>query len=205
MSMSASELQHYLFAPHPEEEEATANASFGFWIYLMSDCILFASLFATFVTLSRSYAGGPTSQEIIHLGHTLEETLVLLCSSVTCGFAMLAMYRRQLRRVLGWLAVTFVLGLTFISLELQEFLSLVAAGHGPTHSGFLSAFFTLVATHGTHVTVGLLWMLVMMAQIAVKGLSEPVQSRLIRFSMFWHFLDIVWVGVFTVVYLNGVL
>lgn len=197
--------QTHAAAPGHDHDQSAANAAFGFWIYIMSDCILFAALFATFVVLSHNYAGGPTGAELFHLPYTLGETMFLLVSSVTYGFAMLAMHRGRTNQVLGWLAVTFLLGLGFIAMELNEFHQMIAAGSGPDRSGFLSAFFTLVGTHGTHVSVGLLWMLVMMAQIRSKGLSAPVQSRLMRLSMFWHFLDIVWIGVFSVVYLMGVM
>jgi cytochrome o ubiquinol oxidase subunit III len=192
----------------PTEEhahsESVGNAAFGFWIYIMSDCLLFAALFATFIVLSRNYAGGPTGKDIFDLRYTLGETLCLLFSSVTYGFAVVSMYRDSKREVLLWLAITFLLGLGFIGMEVNEFVHMVAAGEGPDRSGFLSAFFTLVGTHGTHVTFGLLGMLVMMGQVLTKGLTEPVRSRLMRLSMFWHFLDVVWIGVFTLVYLNGV-
>ncbi|MEJ2509803.1 MAG: cytochrome o ubiquinol oxidase subunit III [Gammaproteobacteria bacterium] len=187
------------------QAETVDNAAFGFWIYIMSDCVLFAALFATFAVLGRNYAGGPGGKALFDLHYTLGETLFLLASSVTYGFAMLSATAEQRRRTLGWLALTFLLGLCFIGMELHEFYGMIAAGHGPQRSGFLSAFFTLVGTHGAHVTFGLIWMAVMMAQVSVKGLSTPVRSRLLRLSMFWHFLDIVWIGVFTVVYLMGVM
>jgi len=187
------------------EEETVDNAAFGFWIYIMSDCILFAALFATFAVLGSNYAGGPGGRQLFDLRYTLGETMFLLASSVTYGFAMLGANAGYRRRTLGWLAVTFALGLGFLTMEFHEFHTMILAGHGPQRSGFLSAFFTLVGTHGAHVTVGLVWMALMMAQVTLKGLSTPVRSRLIRLSMFWHFLDIVWIGVFTVVYLMGVM
>ncbi len=183
--------------------EAVANRAFGFWIYLMTDLILFASLFVTFAVMSRSYAGGPDGRALFDLSHVFIETLLLLFSSASCGQVMLAVHRGAKEAVLGWLVVTFLLGLGFVAMEIHEFHGMIAAGHGPQRSAFLSAFFTLVGTHGTHVSLGLVWMLVMMLQVATKGLSTPVQSRLLRLSMFWHFLDIVWIGVFTVVYLMG--
>jgi cytochrome o ubiquinol oxidase subunit 3 len=131
--------------------------------------------------------------------------MFLLMSSATYGLAMLALYKQRKEWVLGWLVVTFLFGLGFIGMEIKEFLRLIAEGNGPQRSGFLSAFFTLVGTHGSHVTSGLIWMAVMMVQVATKGLTPPVQSRLMRLSIFWHFLDIVWVGVFTIVYLMGVM
>ena len=188
-------------ASHPDP---VAMQTFGFWIYLMSDLIIFATLFATFAVFSRSFAGGPTGKELVHLPYLLGETLFLLGSSFTCGLALLAMHAGRKKGVLLGLAVTFLLGLGFVSMEIHEFSGLVAAGHGPDKSAFLSSFFTLVGTHGAHVTSGLLWMAVMMAQVAVKGLTSPVQSRLLRLSMFWHFLDLIWIGIFSLVYLMGV-
>jgi cytochrome o ubiquinol oxidase subunit 3 len=184
--------------------DTVAVQTFGFWIYLMSDLIIFATLFATFVVLGRNYAGGPTGKELFDLPYTLGETLFLLCSSATCGLTMLAVHDGRQKRVLLGLAVTFLLGLGFVLMEIHEFHGLVAAGFGPDKSAFLSSFFTLVGTHGTHVTFGLIWMAVMLAQVALKGLTSPVQSRLMRLSMFWHFLDVVWIGIFSIVYLMGV-
>lgn len=194
------------FAPVEEHghSDAADKKAFGFWLYIMSDCVLFAGVFATFIVLSRNYAGGPTGKDLFDLPYTLGETMCLLFSSVTYGFAVLAMNRQSKGQVLAWLFITFLLGLGFIGMEINEFHGMIAAGDGPQRSAFLSAFFTLVGTHGTHVTFGLIGMLVMMIQVMTKGLTEPVQSRLMRLSMFWHFLDIVWIGVFTVVYLNGV-
>ncbi|HKJ09798.1 MAG TPA: cytochrome o ubiquinol oxidase subunit III [Gammaproteobacteria bacterium] len=196
------------FPAHAEDHghaDPVATTAFGFWIYIMSDCILFGTVFASFVVLSHNYAGGPTGSQLFDLRYTLGETMFLLFSSVTYGFAMLALHKERKQQVLGWLLVTFLLGLGFIAMEVNEFTQMVMAGHGPDRSGFLSGFFTLVGTHGCHVTVGLIWMAVMMTQIMTKGLTTPVQSRLMRLSMFWHFLDIVWIGVFTVVYLMGVM
>ena len=186
-----------------EHPDTVANQAFGFWIYLMTDLVLFASIFATFGVLSRSYAGGPTGKELFSLPYTFVETMFLLFSSATYGMAVLAIYRGKKYIVLTWLGVTFLLGLGFISMEINEFYHMILDGNGPQRSGFLSAFFTLVGTHGTHVTFGLIWMATMVGQVAFKGLSVPVQSRLMRLSMFWHFLDIVWIGVFTIVYLMG--
>jgi cytochrome o ubiquinol oxidase subunit III len=171
----------------------------------MSDLVLFATLFATFVVLSRNYAGGPTGKELFDLPYLLAETMFLLVSSLTCGLAMLALHAGKQKQVLIGLAVTFLLGLGFVAMEINEFHGLVAAGHGPDVSAFLSSFFTLVGTHGAHVTFGLIWMAVMIAQVAVKGLTSPVQSRLLRLSIFWHFLDLIWIGIFSIVYLMGVM
>jgi cytochrome o ubiquinol oxidase subunit 3 len=188
-----------------EHPDAVANQAFGFWVYVMSDLVLFATIFATYLVLSHNYAGGPTGKELFHLPYTFGETMLLLCSSATYGLAMLAMHKNKKDGVLMWLIVTFMFGLGFIAMELNEFRQMILDGHGPERNGFLSAFFTLVGTHGTHVTFGLIWMAVMMGQVHIKGLTTPVQSRLMRLSMFWRFLDIVWVGVFTIVYLMGVM
>ena len=178
---------------------------FGFWVYIMSDCILFASLFVAFAVLHTSYAGGPTGKDIFALPGVLFETLCLLTSSFTCGLATLAMKRGARTEVMAWLAATFLLGAAFVGLEASEFGRLILEGHGPGRSAFLSAFFTLVSTHGLHVTCGLLWMAVLAAQIAGKGLSAATSTRFMTLSLFWHFLDIVWICVFTFVYLMGVL
>ncbi len=188
-----------------EEPDVVDNQAFGFWIYLMTDLVLFAAIFATFVVLSHNYAGGPTGRDLFHLSDTFIETTLLLLSSATYGLVMLDVYQGRDVRVLAWLVVTFLLGAAFIFMEVKEFHSFIADGNGPSRSAFLSGYFTLVGTHGIHVTVGLIWMAVMMVQVGIKGLRTTVQVRLFRLSMFWHFLDIVWVGVFTVVYLRGVL
>ncbi len=185
--------------------DTIAMQTFGFWLYLMSDLILFATLFATYAVLGHNYAGGPTGKELFELPYVLGETLLLLFSSVTYGLVMLAVHNGMEKRVLFGLVVTFLLGLGFVSMEIIEFRSLIAQGYGPDRSAFLSSYFTLVGTHGAHVTFGLIWMAVMIGQVAVKGLTSPVQSRLMRLSMFWHFLDIVWIGIFSVVYLMGVM
>lgn len=187
-----------------EHPDTIAIQTFGFWIYLMSDLILFATLFATFAVLGGAYAGGPTGKELFDLPYLLVETLLLLFSSVSYGLVILAVHDSKKKNVLIGLAVTFLLGLGFVSMEINEFLGMIAEGHGPDISAFLSSFFTLVGTHGTHVTFGLIWMAVVIWQVAVKGLTSPVQSRLIRLSMFWHFLDIIWIGIFSIVYLMGV-
>jgi cytochrome o ubiquinol oxidase subunit 3 len=188
-----------------ENPDTVGMQTFGFWIYLMSDLIIFATLFATFAVLGRNYANGPTGKELFDLPYLLGETLFLLFSSVAYGLVMLAVHDGSKRRVLMGLAVAFLLGLGFVSMEINEFYGMIAAGHGPDKSAFLSSFFTLVGTHGTHVTFGLIWMAVMIGQVAVKGLTFPVQSRLMRLSMFWHFLDIIWIGIFSIVYLMGVM
>jgi cytochrome o ubiquinol oxidase subunit III len=188
-----------------EHPDSVAIQTFGFWLYIMTDLILFATIFATFAVVGRNYAGGPTGKELFDLPHVFAETMFLLFSSATYGLTMLALHRGKQGLVLMGLAVTFLLGFGFISMEINEFHGMILDGNGPERSAFLSAFFTLVGTHGTHVSFGLIWMAVMIGQVAVKGLTSPVRSRLMRLSLFWHFLDIVWIGVFTIVYLMGVM
>lgn len=196
---------HAVPADVPEHHHAVEIQTFGFWIYLMSDLILFSTLFATFGVIGQNTAGGPTGKDLFDLPYLFGETLLLLFSSATYGMAMLAMQGDRKAVLLLWLGITFLLGLGFVSMEVNEFHGMIAAGNGPARSGFLSAFFTLVGTHGAHVTAGLIWMAVMIGQVFTKGMTTPVRSRLARLSMFWHFLDIVWIGVFSWVYLMGVL
>ena len=179
--------------------------AFGFWLYLMSDGIIFALLFATYVVMLGNTAGGPTGKELFSLERAAAETALLLLSSATFGFAAVATAMGERSRVLLWLAVTVLLAAGFLFLEFGEFTGMVAQGAGPDRSGFLSAFFTLVGTHGLHVSIGTLCILVMIGQVLIKGLTAPVVSRLARLGLFWHFLDIVWVAIFSVVYLPGVL
>ncbi|HEY2047716.1 MAG TPA: cytochrome o ubiquinol oxidase subunit III [Caulobacteraceae bacterium] len=175
----------------------------GFWVYLMSDCIIFGTLFATFGVLADSFAGGPTGRELFDLPYVGGETLLLLISSFTFGLAALNMHAGRKAGVLAWLAVTFLFGAGFIGMEVHEFAHLVAEGNGPGRSAFLSAYFTLVGTHGVHVTSGLIWMAVMMHQVWKFGLDGAVRRRITCLSLFWHFLDLVWICVFTFVYLRG--
>lgn len=181
----------------------TDKPTFGFWIYIMTDCVLFATLFATFAVLRNNTAGGPSGAGLFSMPFVLIETLLLLTSSFTAGLAMLATAQKKANHVLLWLAVTFVLGATFLGMELTEFSHLVAEGHSWQASAFLSSFFTLVGTHGLHITIGLLWMLVLMIYIVKRGINEISSKRLLLFSLFWHFLDIVWIFIFTIVYLMG--
>jgi cytochrome o ubiquinol oxidase subunit 3 len=206
-------MQHNPVAPgvgaidhaHHDEHGHGDSTVFGFWLYLMTDCILFGSLFATFAVLRTSFDGGPTGKDLFDLGGVAIETGLLLLSSITYGFAMLAAHRQQLSQMRGWLAITFLLGLGFLGMEIHEFAGLVAEGHGPNRSAFLSSFFTLVGTHGLHVTVGLIWMAVLMAQtMGKRTLSAGALTRLTCLSLFWHFLDIVWICVFSFVYLMSV-
>ncbi|MEI9598633.1 cytochrome o ubiquinol oxidase subunit III [Moellerella wisconsensis] len=202
MSTNTMTNQNEAHAEHGHHD-AGATKVFGFWIYLMSDLILFASLFATYVVLSGGTAGGPSGKDIFSLKFVLGETFLLLFSSITYGFAMLAMHKGKVATVNLWLFVTFLLGLGFVIMEVYEFHELISKDYGPDRSGFLSAFFALVATHGLHVTAGLVWIIIMMIQVSCRGLTQVNQTRLNCLSLFWHFLDVVWICVFTVVYLLG--
>lgn len=179
--------------------------AYGFWIFLLSDIVMFSALFATYAVLVNATAGGPTGAQLFHQDKVAIETACLLLSSYTCGLMTLAIGARNRSATYLGAAITFMLGAAFLVLEINEFAGMVAAGATPERSAFLSAFFTLVGCHGAHVTVGLLWLVVMMAQVATKGFRPTVERRLVCFSLFWHALDIIWVGVFTVVYLMGVL
>ena len=196
--------QHDAHAEHGHHD-AGANKIFGFWIYLMSDCIIFATLFATYAVMVNNTAGGPAGKDIFELPFVLAETALLLLSSITYGMAVIGMNNGSKGAVNRWLALTFLFGLGFIAMEIYEFHHLIAEGFGPDRSGFLSGFFTLVGTHGLHVTSGLIWMLVLMFQLAKNGLTETNRTRVMCLSLFWHFLDVVWICVFTVVYLMGVM
>ena len=188
-----------------EEPHAHNGTLLGFWIYLMSDCFIFASLFACYAVLGTSTAGGPTAAEVLDLRGLAVNTALLLVSSVTFGFAMLEMARKKKGAVLLWLAVSGLLAAAFVTLEIHEFLGMIADGAGPGRSAFLSSFFTLVGTHGLHVSFGLVWLVTLMTQVWRYGLIEANKRRLMCLSMFWHFLDVVWIGVFTFVYLLGML
>ncbi|CAD6545895.1 Cytochrome bo(3) ubiquinol oxidase subunit 3 [Paraburkholderia metrosideri] len=189
-----------------DSDHVPSHSVFGFWLYLMTDCIVFASLFAVFAVMSHQFAGGPSGKELFDIPGVAMETAVLLLSSITYGFAMIGANRRKKGVLIGWLAVTFVLGAAFLMMEMQEFSHLIAAGAGPNRSAFLSSFFTLVGTHGLHVTLGLVWMAVLVVQaIRAPELGERELRRLTCLSLFWHFLDIVWIGVFTFVYLASVI
>ena len=177
---------------------------FGFWVFLLSDIVMFAALFAAYAVLGHATAGGPAGAQLFHQRTVAIETACLLASSYTCGLMSLAINARRQLSTYFFALVTFALGLCFLDLELNEFVSMIAAGATPERSAFLSAFFTLVGCHGLHVTAGLIWLVVMMAQVATKGFRPNVQRRLLCFALFWHALDIIWVGVFTVVYLMGV-
>lgn len=178
---------------------------FGFWVYIMTDCVLFASLFATYAVLHNNTNDGPTGSVLFSLPYVLTETMLLLTSSFTCGLAMLAMKRERLQQLVAWLGITFILGASFLGMELKEFHKLALDGNSWHRSGFLSSYFTLVGTHGLHITVGLLWMLVLVWQLNKRGLTRGNNRRLTLLSMFWHFLDIVWIFIFSIVYLMGAL
>jgi cytochrome o ubiquinol oxidase subunit 3 len=177
----------------------------GFWLYLMSDCLVFACLFATYGVLGRNYAGGPSGADLFTLPLVAVNTSLLLLSSITYGFAVIEMRRKRQGATLAWLALTGLLGAGFVGIELHEFANLIHEGNGPQRSAFLSSFFTLVGTHGLHVTFGIVWLLTLMAQVARHGLIAANRRRLMCLSMFWHFLDVIWIGVFTFVYLMGAL
>jgi cytochrome o ubiquinol oxidase subunit 3 len=188
-----------------EEHHPENSTMLGFWLYLMSDCLIFAILFATYAVLGRNYAAGPSPADLFDLPLVAINTSMLLLSSITYGFAMLQMERAKKAETLFWLGVTGLFGAVFIALELYEFVHLIHEGAGPSRSAFLSAFFTLVGTHGLHVTFGIIWLVTLMTQVSMHGLIPENKRRLMCLSMFWHFLDVVWIGVFSIVYLMGVL
>lgn len=185
------------------EQALTEKYTFGFWVYIMTDCVLFASLFATYAVLRNNTFGGPGGAELFNLPNVLVETIILLTSSFTCGLAMLAAHRNDKNQVYGWFGLTFLLGIAFLAMELTEFHHLVQDGNGWQSSAFLSSFFTLVGTHGLHITVGLLGIGVLLFQIVRQGLTAATVRNLTSLSLFWHFLDIVWIFIFTIVYLLG--
>ncbi len=178
---------------------------YGFWLFVLSDMVLFSALFATYAALTKATDGGPTSNELFHRGLVAVETLALLLSSFVCGLAIIAAKRKNMLWTQVWLLVTGLLGFVFLSIELYEFSTMIAEGAPPQRSAFLSAFFTLVGCHGAHVTAGLLWIGTMMAQIWAKGFQPHITRRLLCLSVFWHALDIIWVAIFTIVYLIGTL
>lgn len=188
---------------HDHHHNTDSMDIFGFWVYIMSDCILFAIIFATYAVLHTSTYGGLGIKQLTSIPYVLGETMALLASSFTFGLAILAMYKKQTKQVMSWLMVTFLLGFTFVFMEVSEFVHMVAEGHGWQSSAALSAFFTLVGTHGFHVSMGLLWMLVAMVQLAVFGVTPTMARRLTYLGLFWAFLDVVWIFVYTVVYLMG--
>ncbi|MRV73656.1 cytochrome o ubiquinol oxidase subunit III [Duganella sp. FT92W] len=192
--------RYFVREHHPEN-----GTLLGFWIYLMSDCLLFACLFSAYAILGRNYAGGPTGAELFDLPLVAVNTAFLLLSSITYGFAMLESQKKKLGLTMFWLVVTGLFGLAFLSLELYEFHHLIHEGAGPDRSAFLTSFFALVGTHGLHVTFGIVWLVTLLFQLKKHGLTHENKRRMMCLSMFWHFLDVVWIGVFTFVYLMGVM
>ncbi|HEX6462717.1 MAG TPA: cytochrome o ubiquinol oxidase subunit III [Candidatus Saccharimonadales bacterium] len=182
----------------------TDKTAVGFWLYLMTDCVLFATLFATYAVLQNNTFGGPAGADIFDMPFVLIETLLLLTSSVTCGIALIFAKWGQGTPAIACFALTFLLGAGFIGMELSEFMALIGEGNSWQRSGFLSGFFTLVGTHGLHVTAGLLWLIVLAAYAWKRGWTKTTLKRATLFTMFWHFLDVVWIFIFTFVYLMGV-
>lgn len=176
---------------------------FGFWLYILSDCILFSILFAAFAVLRDSTYGGPSIKQLTHVDDIFIETLLLLTSSFTYGMAILSIYQKNIKTLLFWLSATFVLGCAFVSMELSEFIQILREGYSWQTSAALSSFFTLVGTHGLHVSIGLFWMLILMVQLKTFGLSETMKKRFTYLGLFWAFLDVIWIFVFTLVYLMG--
>jgi len=210
--MTAVDATTDAYAGEPEHAVARSDAgpapkrivvAYGFWIFLLSDIVMFAAFFASYAVLVDATAGGPSGRELFDLRNVAVETALLLLSSFTCGLAGIAVSVRNRLWFYVARAATCLLVLAFLSLELREFASMIAAGAGPTRSAFLSAFFTLVGCHGLHVSVGILWLLTMMAQVFAKGFRADIERRILCFTLFWHALDIIWVGVFTMVYLMG--
>lgn len=190
---------------HEHDHEAGGSTMLGFWIYLMSDCLIFAMLFACYGVFGSSYAGGPTPKELFELPLVAVNTSMLLLSSITYGFAVIAMNEDRKTATLTWLAITGLFGAAFVGIELSEFAKLFSEGATPERSAFLSSFFTLVSTHGLHVSLGIIWLVTLMVQVGKYGLTAANRRRVMCLSMFWHFLDVIWIGVFTFVYLMGVL
>jgi cytochrome o ubiquinol oxidase subunit 3 len=205
-TMTGNEVDPNVFYDLDEHEHPEGYSTMlGFWMYLMSDCLIFAMLFATYGVLGHSYAGGPGPRQLFELPLVALNTAMLLFSSITYGFAMLAMNQNKVTQTQIWLFVTALFGAAFLTIELTEFASLIHEGATPQRSAFLSSFFTLVGTHGLHVTFGLVWLFTLMVQIGRKGLIPANRRRLMCLSLFWHFLDVIWIGVFTFVYLMGML
>lgn len=211
MNINDPMMVHHQVEPFPDtstpdpHQDTFSKTVLGFWIYLMTDCLLFGTLFTTYAVLHNSTFGGPTSRDLFSLTTAFFETMTLLFSTVTCGLAVLASLKNQTRQVLIWLTATVVLGGVFIATELHEFYELISEGHTFRASAFLSSFFTLVGTHGLHVSFGLLWALMMIGQVFWQGINTDTFRRLVIFSLFWHFLDLVWIFIFTFVYLMGVI
>lgn len=201
---------HHTREPHPDlsipdpHQDAFSRVTLGFWCYLMTDCLIFGTLFATYAVLHNSTFGGPTTQDLYELPFAFMETMALLLSSITSGLGLLAALKNNKNKTVFWLIFAFIFGASFIAMELTEFHKIgFVEGHDWTKSAFLSSFFTLVGTHGLHVSIGLFWMINMMVQIFIQGITIDTFRRLVVFSLFWHFLDLVWIFIFTFVYLIG--
>ncbi|MFF2014591.1 MULTISPECIES: cytochrome o ubiquinol oxidase subunit III [Bacillales] len=202
--MSSTHLTEDTKASHHGHPDLEEMRTFGFWIYLMTDIMIFGTFFATYIVLRGSTNGGPGPADLFELSGVIASTFILLASSYTCGLAVLAMNKGRHRALIGWLGVTALLGAVFIGLEVNEFAHMVNEGATMSTSAFLSAFYTLVGTHGLHVTVGLVWMIALMIQLKRRGITPVTKRKVQIVSLFWHFLDVVWIFVFTVVYLMGV-
>ncbi|SHF65918.1 cytochrome o ubiquinol oxidase subunit 3 [Lampropedia hyalina DSM 16112] len=207
---TAGERVYYIVEePHHDHGDGhghsvSGNTGVGFWIYLMTDCLIFAIMFAVYAVVGRNYAAGPSPADLFALPLILVNTFMLLLSSITFGFAMLQSYKGNVKATINWLLVTGLFGLAFLAIEVYEFYHLIHIGATPQRSAFLSAFFTLVGTHGLHVTFGTIWLVVLVFQIRKFGLIAANHRRLMCLSMFWHFLDVIWICVFSFVYLMGV-
>jgi cytochrome o ubiquinol oxidase subunit III len=206
VAVAVDDVKQEAFAPDSEAGPAPKRivVAYGFWIFLLSDIVMFSALFAAYAVLARATAGGPTGAQLFNQVSVAIETACLLASSYTCGLMSLAVNERRRAATYGFAVITFMLGAAFLALEIREFADMIARGATPQRSAFLSAFFTLVGCHGLHVTAGLIWLAVMMAQVAIKDFRPNVGRRLLCFALFWHTLDIIWVWLFTVVYLMGV-
>lgn len=185
------------------KHEADTKTLFGFWVYIMTDCVLFASLFAVYAVLHNNTFGGPGGQSLFSLPYALGETLLLLTSSFSCGLGILAAQSKNLKLIISWLAVTVLLGASFLTMELSEFTKLYHDGNSWHRSGFLSSYFTLVGTHGLHITIGLIWLTVMIIRLSKYGFRRQTIRQLTLLSIFWHFLDVIWIFIFSIVYLFG--
>lgn len=192
-------------APGHDHHDQESMKVLGFWIFLVTDCLLFGTLFATYMVLRYHTDGGPTGKELFEIPGFIAETFILLTSSFTSGLAVLAMNKGKVKQLIGWLIVTAVLGASFVGLEINEFVNMVNEGATMSRSAFLSAFFTLVGTHGLHVSIGLIWMIALMIQLSKRGITAVTRRKITIISLYWHFLDVVWIFLFTVVYLMGVM
>lgn len=184
-------------------DHVPSHSKLGFWVYIMTDLVLFACLFATYLVLRHNTAAAPSSQELFDMPIALQETIILLVSSFTCGMALIAAHQKRLWQTYGWFFITFALGIMFLSIELHEFSTILGEGYSWQDSAFLSAFFTLVATHGLHIAAGLIWLFILLIQLMSRGFKDTVLRRITMFGIFWHFLDVVWIFIFTLVYLMG--